>query len=68
MSKPSKITKYWLDHYIHNDLCSLCGNSGTIDTRFTAVSAAGVRSGRLNWCICPNGQAMRAQGPTPTLP
>jgi len=53
------VTDYWLDHYCDH-LCTLCGNSGVIDTRKTAVSAAGYNSGRLNWCICPNGQCLRA--------
>lgn len=60
------VKEYWLDHYTtEHPLCSLCANTGVIDTRSTAVSAAGVRSGRLNWCICPNGQAMRSSGTTP---
>lgn len=53
------ITDYWLSHYVHKDFCSLCGCSGVIDTRNTAISAAGVNTGKLNWCICPNGQAFR---------
>jgi len=53
------LTDYWATYYIHNGHCSLCGNSGEIDTRETAVTAAGVRSGRINLCICPNGQARR---------
>ncbi len=55
-----RITNYWESYYIDHDsvLCSLCGNSGVIDTR-GAKSAAGVVSGRRNWCICPNGQALR---------
>ncbi len=53
------ITEYWLAHYV-GLLCSLCGNSGVIDTRGRARSAAGVECGRLNWCICPNGQCLRA--------
>lgn len=55
------VTEYWLEHYGSegSTLCSLCGNSGVIDTRETAVSAAGVNSGRLNFCICPNGQVKR---------
>lgn len=53
------ITDYWIEHYTNLGLCSLCGNSGIVDTRKTAKSAAGVVSGRLNWCICPNGQIMR---------
>ncbi len=53
------ITDYWLQYYTGSSLCSLCGNSGVIDTRKTAISAAGVNQGRLNWCICPNGQGLR---------
>ena len=55
------VSNYAMDHYIHGPLglCSLCGNTGVIDTRQTAVSPAGYNAGRLNWCICPNGQAMR---------
>ena len=56
MSK--KITNYWLEHYC-TEHCTLCGNSGVLDTRATAVTAAGVWVGRLNYCICPNGQALR---------
>lgn len=54
------LTRYWLKHYLNprTNLCSLCGNRGYIDT--TGVkSQAGVETGRLNYCICPNGQAMR---------
>lgn len=51
------ITNYWLDHYV-DDLCTLCANSGVIDS--TGVkSAAGFPAGRKNFCICPNGQALR---------
>lgn len=60
-SENRKVTAYWLENYVNDvvGLCSLCGNSGQIDTTHTATSAAGVNSGRMNWCICPNGQAMR---------
>jgi hypothetical protein len=58
MSDP--ITAYWLDHYA-NDHCTLCGNSGIIDT--TGVkTAAGYPVGRKNFCICPNGQELREHG------
>jgi hypothetical protein len=63
------LTQYWLDHYVHRDHCSLCGNSGVVDT--TGVrTPTGHECGRRNWCICPNGQAMReASGAeTPPLP
>ena len=60
--RDSAITKYWLAHYVSGrNLCSLCGNRGQIDTCETAISAAGVKAGRINFCICPNGQALRKQ-------
>ena len=55
------ITDFWHEHYVKDGLCTLCGNQGVVDTRTTAVSPAGVSSGRLNWCICPNGQALRGR-------
>ena len=61
MKENKTVTEYWFEHYVNIKvgLCSLCGNRGTIDTRATAISAAGVKSGRVNYCICPNGQALR---------
>lgn len=56
------VVNYWHGHYTNKGLCSLCGNSGVIDTRGVR-SAAGVECGRLNFCICPNGQVMREQAP-----
>lgn len=60
-SMEAHVVDYWLTNYVDKErqLCSLCGNNGVIDTRETAVSGAGVKSGRLNFCICPNGQAWR---------
>ena len=52
------IVEYWLEYYadVH---CTLCGNKGMIDS--TGVrTPAGKEVGRRNYCICPNGQAMRA--------
>lgn len=57
------ITNYWLEHYC-TTCCSLCGNRGWIDTRGTRTSA-GVEVGRINYCICPNGQALRSGGADP---
>lgn len=51
------VTAYWLKYYT-TTVCTLCGNSGVIDTT-GAQSNAGVSVGRRNWCICPNGQASR---------
>jgi hypothetical protein len=57
----NSITNYWLKYYVNERvlLCALCGNTGRIDTRQTAISPAGVKAGDVMWCICPNGQAMR---------
>lgn len=57
------VTAYWLEHYC-TEHCTLCGNSGVIDTSM-AYTAANLRVGRINFCICPNGQAMRALGRVP---
>ena len=59
--KNNAVEEYWLQHYVNENvrLCSLCGNTGVIDTRGRAMSHAGVDAGRLNDCICPNGQAYR---------
>jgi hypothetical protein len=60
------VTDYWMAHYVSappHSLCTLCGNSGTIDTTKTAISAAGVNAGRVSFCICPNGQALRKRTP-----
>ena len=54
------LSDYWAENYVgEHGLCTLCGNMGQIDTRITAISPAGIRAGRMNYCICPNGQAMR---------
>lgn len=53
------LAKFWMDHYLNKGLCSLCGNNGIIDTTGRAKSPAGVEAGRVNWCICPNGIALR---------
>jgi hypothetical protein len=51
------ITRYWLEYYADSH-CTLCGNSGVIDTAGVRT-AAGKEVGRKNYCICPNGQALR---------
>ena len=57
--KHKPVTNYWLEYYVNDIHCSLCGNSGFIDTRRRATLLSGKDVGRLNWCICPNGQAFR---------
>ena len=60
------IDGYWVKHYAGSH-CTLCGNHGVIDTRATAVTPAGYWVGRLNFCICPNGQSLRDCGADPAL-
>jgi hypothetical protein len=59
MSKKEQdaVTDYWLEYYA-DPHCTLCGNSGMVDTRGVRT-ANGVEAGRLNFCICPCGQARR---------
>lgn len=63
MSNPNDnpITDYWLEHYVNKQMCSLCAQSGVIDTT-GAKTYAGLAVGRVNFCICPNGQSMRRHG------
>lgn len=56
------VTKYWLEYYATAH-CTLCGNSGVVDTR-GVKTPAGVPVGRLNYCICPNGQVLRKAAQT----
>ena len=53
------VSAYWYRFYMTAH-CTLCGNHGVIDS--TGVcTPAGVPVGRRNYCICPNGLAMRDQ-------
>lgn len=69
MSKKGKATSkrvedYWFDHYVVDDHCGLCGNSGVIDS--TGVrTPAGLEVGGKFLCICPNGQSLRKHGADP---
>jgi len=49
----------WLDCYVVNGLCGLCGQSGIIHT--AVKSPVGVPCGGYFFCLCPNGQTMRKQ-------
>lgn len=40
-------------------MCGLCGNTGIIDTRDSATSPVGIKTGGLHYCVCPNGRALR---------
>lgn len=65
-AKNETVIDYWYEFYADHH-CTLCGNSGIIDSR-GVKTAAGVEVGRKNWCICPNGQTIRSQLPTGELP
>ena len=56
-AKHYAVTNYWLAFYC-DDHCTLCGNRGFIDTR-GVTTCAGKKVGKVNYCICPNGQIMR---------
>lgn len=58
--RSAAVRAYWLEHYVVNHMCSLCANTGEINTAGLKTKT-GVLVGRFNWCICPNGQAMRYQ-------
>jgi len=53
------VTDYWAEYYVEKNFCSLCGNSGIIDTTGLKMPYGGLVVGRKNYCICPNGQKMR---------
>lgn len=59
------ITQFWLDNYVRREMCSLCGQSGILDTRATAITATGLRCGEVHFCVCPNGQKMKEIGGSP---
>lgn len=50
--------------FMHPELmvCSLCGNTGLINTAGRAVSHAGIPCGGLWFCICPNGRERKKKG------
>jgi len=54
-----ELVEYWLKNYC-TEHCTICGNTGIIDSR-GVKTAAGYEVGRLNYCICPNGLALREQ-------
>jgi len=71
MKELKELQKYWEEHYMVLGtatngrklcgFCSLCGNTGTIDTTESAITPLGENIGKRNACICPNGRAVRAR-------
>ena len=57
--QPGVADNVWIE-FVHPDgHCSLCGNSGYINTLGKLRTAAGWRVGAKSYCICPNGRAMK---------
>lgn len=54
------LTFYWLKHYVVDGHCGLCGNSGMIDAS-RVCTPTGRDLGRQHFCLCPNGQQLRAR-------
>jgi hypothetical protein len=48
------------EEFLVNNMCSLCGQVGIVDTRGIRTPAS-FECGGLHYCICPNGRALKAQ-------
>lgn len=53
------LTKIWKAEFVKGKYCSLCGNSGIIDSRGRKVFSTNVEVGRTSFCICPIGRATK---------
>jgi len=64
MKQKKFLREYWMKHYTCDEhtLCTLCGNTGIIDTRYNLRSPTGMLvKGKVNCCICPNGRALNPE-------
>lgn len=65
MARPitkNQFSDLWVNEFCTEaGFCSLCGNSGTIDTRGKVFTPSGIECGSKNWCICPNGRILKKQ-------
>jgi hypothetical protein len=59
MQLEDAVTEYWRLHYWEGGGCTICGGRGWFDTTGTCSGTGGV-VGRPHYCLCPNGQKMRA--------
>jgi hypothetical protein len=56
------VEEYWTRYFVSPEgLCTLCANTGVVDTS-GARSMAGVKAGKVQFCICPNGHSLRICG------
>lgn len=53
------LTKIWKAEFIKDKYCSLCGNTGIIDTRNRKHIDTNEDFGRPSFCICPIGRATK---------
>lgn len=56
---PTPDAELWME-FLVRQMCSLCGQSGIIDTR-GIKTPANFECGGLHYCICPNGRALKAK-------
>lgn len=54
-----KLTDLWLNEFIRNGSCCICGDSGMIDTRNVIFNEFGEECGAEVFCICPNGRELK---------
>ena len=54
------VATYWMRHYSKAGCCALCANHGTLDsTGKRTPNGNPLPQAGVNFCICPNGQALR---------
>jgi hypothetical protein len=55
------LLQLWREEYVHPEhrMCSLCGNTGRVDTRGRVFTRTGKDCGQEHFCICPNGRAFK---------
>lgn len=57
----------FLDEFVSKGHCGLCANHGWIDTR-GVKTPAGVETGGVFWCVCPNGRVLKKKTKLPYPP
>ena len=59
-AKSREVSAYWAEFYSDGGYCTLCGNTGIVNTINTALTPKGEKGfGRRQFCFCPNGQHFR---------
>jgi hypothetical protein len=55
------LDELFLDEFLDHGLCSLCGNSGIVETHPSSPTGKALPKSKKH-CICPNGRTMKALG------